>query len=127
MPHPRQLRLLVVDDHPDSADSLSQLLSLLGHDARAARTCAEARTALDQGAGFAPDVVVLDVRLPDGDGFALAAELRRRLERPPVFIALTGLQDQEQKCHAAGFDHYLLKPVEPARLAALLAALCRPE
>ena len=125
MSHPRQLRLLVVDDHPDSADSLTQLLSLLGYDARAARTCAEARAVLDQEADFAPDVAILDVQLPDGDGFALVAELRKRFERLPVFIALTGLQDQEQKCREAGFDHYLLKPVEPARLATLLAELCR--
>jgi CheY-like chemotaxis protein len=121
MPHPRQLRVLVVDDHPDGAESLTQFLALHGHDARAAHTCAEARAAVERETGFEPDAVLMDVRLPDSDGFALAAQLCRRLAARPVLIALTGLQDQEQRCRDAGFDHYLLKPADPARFATLLA------
>lgn len=121
MPDPRPFRVLVVDDHPDAAEALAQLLALHGHDARAATTCAEARAAVSGAAGFAPDAVLMDVRLRDGTGFALAADLCHLLPARPVLIALTGLQDQEEKCRAAGFDHYVLKPAAPAALAALLA------
>ena len=122
MPDPRPFRVLLVDDHPDAAEALAQLLALHGHDARAATTCAEARGAV---AGFAPDAVLMDVRLRDGNGFALAAELGRLLPARPVLIALTGLQDQEEKCRAAGFDHYVLKPADPVALAALIATCAK--
>ena len=120
MPDPRPFRVLVVDDHPDGAEALAQMLALHGHDARAATSHAEALAAVS-GTGFAPDAVLLDVRLRDGNGFDLGAELCRRLPARPVLVALTGLQDQEDQCRAAGFDHYVLKPADPAALAALLA------
>jgi CheY-like chemotaxis protein len=120
MPAPRPLRVLVVDDYPDSADALAQLLTLLGHDARAARSCAEARAAL-AGAAFVPDAILLDLRLPDGDGLALAAELCGLLPARPLLLALTGLPHLDAACRAAGFDHYLLKPADPATLAAILS------
>jgi CheY-like chemotaxis protein len=63
----------------------------------------------------------MDVRLPDGDGLSLAAELCRLLSTRPVLIALTGLPGMEEQCRAAGFDTYLLKPADPAALAALVA------
>lgn len=121
MPNPRSLRVLVVDDHPDSADVTAQLLALHGHDARAAHTCAEARAAVTGADPFIPDVVVLDVRLPDGDGFALAAELCKLLPRRPAFIAHTGLPGLAEDCRAAGFEHYLLKPADPTELAEIVA------
>jgi CheY-like chemotaxis protein len=121
MPAPRPLRVLVVDDYPDSADALTQLLTLLGHDARGACSCAEARAAL-AGAAFVPNAILLDLRLPDGDGFALAAELCALLPARPLLVALTGLPNLDAACRAAGFDYYLLKPADPAALAALLAA-----
>ena len=121
MPDSRPLRVLVVDDHPDSADALAQMLAYHGYDARPATTCAEARTIVTDGPGFAPDVVIIDVRLPDGDGFALAGELCRILRAKPVLIAHTGYPGLEGRCRAAGLDHYLLKPTDPAALAALLA------
>ncbi len=126
MPDPRQFRVLVVDDHPDGAEALAQLLSIHGHDARAATTCEEARAAVSGGAGFVPDAVLTDVRLKDGNGFGLAAELCRVLPVRPILVALTGLQDQEEQCRAAGFDHYVLKPADPAALVALVARLTPP-
>jgi CheY-like chemotaxis protein len=116
---PGSLRVLVVDDHPDSADTTAQLLTLHGHDARPAFSCAEALRLVRD--GFAPAVVLLDLRLPDGDGFGLAAQLRGARPARPVLVAVTGLHGQEQKTRAAGFDHYLLKPADPAELVALLA------
>lgn len=124
MPNPRQLRVLVVDDHPDSAEATAQLLALHGHDARAVLSCAEARAAVAGADPFAPDVVVLDVRLTDGDGFTLAAELCRVLPARPVLIAHTGVPGLEQRCRAAGFDHCLLKPADPEQLEKIVQT-CR--
>jgi CheY-like chemotaxis protein len=127
MPNPRQLRVLVVDDHPDSAEAAAQLLALHGHDARAVLSCAEALAAVGGPDPFVPDVVVVDVRLPDGDGFSLADELRRRLPVRPGLIAHTGLPGLEERCRAAGFDHTLLKPADPAALAELVAKSAPPK
>ncbi len=120
---PRPLRVLVVDDHPDSAEATAELLGLCGHDARHARTRAAAvLTATD---GFVPDVVVADLRLPDGDGFALAADLILLVAPRPALVAVTGLAGQEARCRAAGYDHHFLKPADPAALAALMARYAR--
>jgi CheY-like chemotaxis protein len=110
--------VLVVDDHPDTAEATAQLLSLLGHDPRAAHCCAEARGVA--AAGFVPDVVLLDVRLPDGDGYHLARELCGLIAARPVLVAVTGLQGQDERCRAEGFDHCYLKPLDPVVLTALL-------
>jgi CheY-like chemotaxis protein len=117
----RPLRLLIVDDHPDTAEATAQLLALHGHETRAARTCAEARAAVGGPAPFVPDVVLLDLLLPDGDGIVLATELCHRLPVRPVLIALTGRPGLEEQCRCAGFDHYLLKPADPEALAELIA------
>lgn len=121
MPNPRQFRVLVVDDHPDTAEATAQLLALHGHDTRAAHSCAEARAVVGGSDPFVPDVVVLDMRLPDGDGFALAAELCHLLPARPGLIAHTGLPGLDTQCRAAGFDCCLLKPADPTFLADLVA------
>ncbi len=121
MPDPRPLRILVVDDHPDTAEATAQLLALHGHNTRAVQSCAEARAAVGGAEPFVPDVVVLDVRLPDGDGFTLAGELCRALSARPRLIVHTGYPGLEVRCRAAGIDHCLLKPADPAVLAELVA------
>lgn len=115
------LRVLVVDDHPDSADATAQLLALLGRDALAVHSCAEARAAIGGTDPFVPEVVILDMRLPDGNGIALAAELATALPTRPAFVAYSGLPGFEAQCRAAGFDHFLLKPADPAELAEVVA------
>jgi CheY-like chemotaxis protein len=125
MPNPRQLRVLVVDDHPDTAEATAQLLVLHGLDARAAHSCAEACAAVGGADPFVPDVVILDVRLPDGDGFTLAEELCRVLPARPGLIAHTGLPGLDERCRLAGFEHYLLKPTDPLALAELVKK-CAP-
>lgn len=119
------LRVLVVDDYPDSADATAQLLALLGHDARAVFSCAEARAAVAGADPFVPAVVVLDLRLPDGNGLALAAELAAALPARPVFVAYTGQPGMEAKCRAAGIDHFFLKPADPMQLADVVARCSR--
>jgi CheY-like chemotaxis protein len=112
------LRVLVVDDHHDCGDSSADLLRLLGHEVRLARSCAEAETAVGS---FAPDVAILDIGLPDGDGYGLATKLVGVLARRPLLVALTGFGNLDDRSRAAGFDHHLLKPADPPALAALLA------
>lgn len=123
VPPKSSLRILIVDDLRDSANSLAMLLQILGNDTR---------TAYDgeQGVGvaeeFRPDVMLLDIGLPKLDGY----EACRRVRATPwgkrvVLIALTGWGQEEdrRRSHEAGFDHHMVKPVDPQELMKLLAGL----
>ncbi len=109
----RSLRVLVVEDNVDTADSLSLLLRLFGHEVLVART---GPTALEVASGFKPDVVLLDIGLPGMDGYHVAQRLRERPEFKTVMIcALTGYTPSEadrQRYPEAGFDHYFVKPLD---------------
>lgn len=119
---PNPLNVLLVDDHPDGGDSMAELLRLLGYEVRLARTGADAVALAES---FAPDAAVLDLGLPDIDGFELARRLVAALARRPLLVALTGFSHTELAAREAGFDHHFLKPVDPAALAAVLAGLTR--
>jgi CheY-like chemotaxis protein len=117
----RGRRILVVDDNCDAADSLAMLLRMDGHEVRVAYA---GKQALDvASSGFLPDVAILDLGLPDIDGYELARRLRhdRKLHRLTL-VALTGWGQDEHKQRAreSGFDHHLTKPVDPDRLMALI-------
>jgi signal transduction histidine kinase/CheY-like chemotaxis protein len=104
-------RVLVVDDNADAAESLAQLLDLEGHATQVAYT---ARRALEQFDSFGPDVVLLDIGLPEMDGYEVAHRLRQRADKHPVIlVALTGYGQREDRDRAiaAGFDEHLVKPV----------------
>jgi CheY-like chemotaxis protein len=116
-PPPRALRVLVVDDLTDAADSLAELATLAGHEARAAY-CGCSAVALAE--SFGPDVVVLDVEMPGEDGYAVAARLRERLPRRPVLVAVTGHAHLDDRSRVEGLDHHFLKPADPAALLDLL-------
>ncbi|HEY1377292.1 MAG TPA: ATP-binding protein [Gemmataceae bacterium] len=119
LPALQSLRVLVVDDNVDAAESLAVLLRAAGHDARTAHSGPEAVAA----AAVRPTAVVLDIGLPGMDGYAVARELRRRPETAGAkLIALTGYgQDADRdKAREAGFDHHLTKPVEFDELQRLL-------
>ena len=116
----RILRVLVVDDNHDCADSLSLLVNLWGD---VAQTAFDGATALAMTADRHPDVVLLDLAMPKMDGCQVA----RRLRLQPAFaatllIAITGYTNQvnRQLCAEAGFDHYLIKPVDLDDLEKLL-------
>jgi signal transduction histidine kinase/ActR/RegA family two-component response regulator len=119
--------VLVVDDNVDAADLLMMDLKLEGHDVRVVHTGNDALTAF--GAGEAPDVVLLDIGLPDLSGYEVAAELRRRRAFDgTVLVAVTGwgaARDQ-QRALAAGFDLHLTKPVSADALRGALASGRRP-
>jgi PAS domain S-box-containing protein len=119
-PGPAPLRILVTDDNVDAADSLAALLRGDGHAVDVAYSGGEALAVIDR---YLPDVCILDLGLPDITGLELARELRGRPAlAATLLVALTGYgqpHDREATA-AAGFDHHLVKPVQPAVLEALL-------
>jgi len=115
-----QLRVLVVEDCPDTAETLRFLLDLWGHDVRVARN---GLAALAVAPAFRPDVVLLDIGLPGPDGFEVARRLKvAALTETPVLIATTGYDGAAIRRHSreVGFDHFLPKPVDLGHLRALL-------
>ena len=112
----RALRVLIVDDNTDSADTMVDLLSLLGHEARSAYG---AKQAVSVAAEFDPQLVLLDLNMPDGDGFSVLKALRAQARGPLYVAAMTGYGQKEDRDHtlAAGFQAHLTKPVGPELLS----------
>ena len=111
------MKILVVDDHHDSVDSLSRLLQAHGHDTACAY---DGRQALDVFRQYEPAAVVLDIDMPVLDGYGTARAIRLAPSaRLPVLVALTALggHDARRLAFEAGFDAHLTKP---ARIDALL-------
>jgi signal transduction histidine kinase/DNA-binding response OmpR family regulator len=116
----KRLRILVVDDNDDAAQSIVTFLQIDGHDVRSAGDGAQA---LEVAADFAPEVVVLDIGLPFLDGYEVARRLRQApLTRHTLLLALTGYgqKHDRQQAQAAGFDAHFVKPVDPAKLLACI-------
>jgi len=121
------VRVLVVDDNRDSANSLSRLLALDGHDVHTAYDGAQA---LAEAAAYPPDVILLDLGMPDRNGYEVAAELRASADfRDTMLVALTGWGQPEdrRRTREAGFDHHLVKPVEIESIRAILAAVAETD
>ena len=113
-------RVLIVEDDQDVALSAKWLVSELGHDARIA---SDGLAALEIADEYKPEVVLLDLGLPKLSGFDVAERLRGMPGLQAVFvIAITGSNRYEDRERAirAGCDHYAVKPLQPASLAALL-------
>jgi CheY-like chemotaxis protein len=112
-------RILVVEDSVDSAETMGELLRVWGHDVRLAHT---GREALRVAREYRPQVVLLDIGLPDMDGYAVAECLRREGLGGELLVALTGYSPEQTKELGADgmFDRHLTKPVAPASLATLL-------
>src|SRR5688572_26329070 len=114
-------RVLVVDDNVDVADMIVMLLQLFGHKAKAAYS---GQSALETATEYKPDVVLLDIGMPDMNGYEVAQQLRRQPQTKDVrLIAMTGYgQDSDrQRSQEAGCEHHLVKPVDPQKLQDLLA------
>ncbi|QOY93004.1 response regulator [Massilia sp. UMI-21] len=117
------LRVLVVDDNLDAAHTLNLFLSASGHRVEVAHNAVDA---LEVARVFSPQVCLLDIGLPDLDGNELARRLRRLPQTAgATLIAATGYgrQQDREAAHAAGFDHYMVKPVNTVQLSELLAQL----
>jgi PAS domain S-box-containing protein len=120
------LRVLVVDDNRDAAESTAVLLELMGN---TVRTVHDGEAALAAAESFRPDVVLCDIGLPKLNGYDVARTLRESGRgRQMCLVALTGWGQEADKRQAleASFDHHLTKPVDPERIEALLSALRPP-
>jgi PAS domain S-box-containing protein len=114
-------RVLIIDDNADSAESLRMLLDVAGHDVR---IVAEGGLAVDAAREFKPEVILLDIGLPDIDGY----EVSRRLNATPAgraahIVAITGYAgaDEARRSREAGIDAHLTKPIDPDTLSDVLA------
>ena len=115
------LRVLVVDDNRDAADSMASLLRAMGHDVRVAYGGVDG---LAQAGTFVPQIALLDIGMPDMDGHALARAIRALDVGPTMLlVALTGWgqHDDRERSRAAGFDEHVAKPIDVATLERLLA------
>ncbi|MFL5240694.1 MAG: PAS domain S-box protein [Gemmataceae bacterium] len=128
MPSPMQrplrgghLRIVIIEDNRDSADSLRDLLEMLGHEVRVAYSGLDG---LKLAGEWTPSVVLSDIGLPGLDGFGVARELRRNQKTADArLIAITGYgsEDDRRRAHENGFDHVITKPADPDALQELLA------
>lgn len=119
------VRVLIVEDNTDAAESLAMLLELYGHEAQLANS---GSAALAAAGAMVPDAMIVDIGLPDMDGY----EVARRVRSEPVLagvllVALTGYgrEEDRQEAIAAGFDRHLVKPVNPDLLKELLGQIGR--
>ncbi len=123
----RKLRILVVDDHQDAAESLALCVETLGHEALVAHDGSEA---LETALRARPDVVLLDISLPGMSGGEVARALR---ESPQLchatLVAVSGWGTAEDRANPlrAEFDQHCTKPIDLATLEEVLAAACRPK
>jgi len=118
----RRMKILVVDDNVDAADSIALLLNIDGFDAQSVHG---AMAALDTVDSFRPDVVLLDIGLPVMNGYEVAQRMRKHIPIEQMrIVALSGYgrEVDRDKAAQAGFDGYLVKPVEPSALSDFLRA-----
>jgi signal transduction histidine kinase len=136
----RQVRVLIVEDNLDAAETLTEMFEFWGHDVRIAR---DGPGALSEAHTYRPDVVLLDIGLPGMDGYEVARRLRE-IERsdaaahngrkgsgrrpaagPMLLVALTGYGQEEDRrlAQEAGFDLHFTKPVDPQELQRLVATV----
>ena len=116
----RLLRVLIVDDHRATAKTLSSLVTIWGHDVRCAY---DGATGLALAAAFRPDVLLLDMLMPDVNGFEVAMQVRRQNRLRNCFIiAVTARTDARHRSQSyeAGVDLFLIKPVAPPDMQTLL-------
>ena len=120
---PPTLRLLVVDDNLDAADSLAMVLRMMGHDVQTAHDGLEAVGAATT---FHPDVVLLDIGLPKMSGYEVARRIRDQGRgSETILVALTGWGQEEDRNRSreAGFHHHMTKPVDFKALQKLLLGM----
>ena len=118
-PDSPSMRILVVEDSVDSAETLGELLSRWGHEVALAH---DGGTALTVARRFRPQVILLDIGLPDMDGYAVAHRLRGESLGGEILVALTGYGEAQDRARSreAGFDRHLTKPIDPDQLRDLL-------
>jgi two-component system CheB/CheR fusion protein len=124
-PASRRRRVLIVEDNPDTAETLKDVLELHDQEVAVAR---DGEEGLARVWSLEPDVVLCDVGLPGLDGYEVARRIRAEASAGPTLVALTGyaLPEDRRRALEAGFDHHLAKPFEFSELERILAAEPRP-
>jgi len=115
------MRVLIVEDDPDSSDCLDEMLRFWGHETRVADSAGEA---LEIAAEMVPEVALLDFQLPDVDGPELARRLRQRSANGRIFLVMItafAFPDYADRAFAAGIDRFMTKPVDYPILEEMLA------
>ena len=113
-------RVLIVDDYPDTCEITARVLELKGH---VASTATSGQEAIKKAGAFIPHLLLLDISMPDMDGIEVAEALRAMPGiRKPIIAGMSGYSTllYKRRCAAAGFDYYLLKPVDPLSIDQLL-------
>lgn len=119
----KKKRLLLVDDEPELLGMVVSILKEDGYEAvRTARTVKEAVKAAEE---FQPELAVLDVMLPDGDGFGLMEQLRAKGDYPVLFLTARGEEEDKFRGFGLGADDYIVKPFLPGELLFRVAAILR--
>ncbi len=121
-----QRRVLIVEDNPDAADSLREVLAAWGQQVEVARDGVEG---VEKARGFRPDLVLCDVGLPRLDGYGVARALRAEPELASVYlVAVTGYasSDDQRRVADAGFNRHLAKPVPVDVIEDVLVTAPRP-
>ena len=117
------LRILIADDDRDTANTLAALMRDEGHDVKVVLRGDEV---IEVERLLRPDVLIVDINMPGMSGYAIARELReQRSVATPLLIAMSGVWTRTSERllgHAVGFDHYLLKPCDPAEIIAITNA-----
>jgi CheY-like chemotaxis protein len=116
------MRVLIVDDNVDSAESLARLLQMLGYHTR---TECDGLSAVQAAESFAPHAVFLDLGLPRLNGFEAAKRIRQQAGKDLLLVAISGWgqESDRRRSKDAGFDHHFVKPVDIDALTGLLQSL----
>jgi CheY-like chemotaxis protein len=120
--YPPSRRVLVVEDNRDTREMLRFLLRVWGHQVEVA---GDGEQGLNKALGWRPEVAILDIGLPQLNGYELARHLKAALGGEARLTALTGYgsDGDSERAFAAGFDHHLTKPADPEELRCLVAAV----
>ena len=113
----RRLRILLVEDHVDTAAVMSRLLRRLGHDVETQGTVA---SAVESMRGRTFDLLLSDIGLPDGTGLDLIRQIRGHYKQPAIALTGFGMEEDIAKCAEAGFDAHLTKPVSFQKLEMMI-------
>jgi DNA-binding response OmpR family regulator len=116
----KRLKVLLIDDDRDTIESLADAFAEYSCELR---TADDGQSAIEEAAGFRPRLIVLDIGLPDMDGFDVARKMRARAELKDAWlVALTGYHDPRTRLLAseAGFDDYVVKPIDAMSIEAMV-------
>jgi CheY-like chemotaxis protein len=124
IPPPDQLRLLLIEDHDDTARTLSRLLEKRGFGVKVASSVARGLETLQQDQF---DLLLCDLGLPDGTGIDFIEKVRARQQTPAIALTGYGMQEDVERAQKAGFDAHLTKPVNLQKLEATIWQLLQKE